>query len=218
MNIKRVQGKLNAEGFGPIEMDGELGPKTRAAVIKFQIAKGFPANGTLTGPQLDDLLKTGQPTATTLNLRALQIAESQEGVKEATGKNDGPIVEGYLKEVGLGAGFSWCMAFVVWCYSQAAAQLGAKNPLNKTGGVLDQWNHTACRKITPSQIDNFQPGDIFILDLGLGHGHTGMIISKINDGEVATVEGNTNDNGSANGDGVYIRSRHISSFAGIIRP
>src|SRR3954471_2838732 len=125
----------------------------------------------------------------TLQEKALEIAATQIGVEEAPGhKNTGKDVEKYLKAVGLGSVFSWCMAFVYWCHEQAAEAMGRKNPLFKTGGVLEQWRQRKAefRATTP------QPGDIFIMDFGKGTGHTG-IVEKVNeDDTISTIEGNTN--------------------------
>ena len=46
-----------------------------------------------------------------------------------------------------------------------------------------------------------KPGFIFIIDHGHGNGHTG-IVESVNGGLITTIEGNTNNNGSANGYGV----------------
>ena len=51
----------------------------------------------------------------TLNQLSLKIAQSQNGVQEVPrNSNAGAAVESYLKSVGLGKGYSWCMAFVYW--------------------------------------------------------------------------------------------------------
>ena len=77
---------------------------------------------------------------------------------------------------------------------------------------MRQWNEIApaYKQTTPL------PGDIAIIDLGKGAGHV-CVILEVNGDLVKTVEGNTNNNGSANGDGVYIRERKISKFIGFIR-
>lgn len=148
---------------------------------------------------------------TSLALRALEIATSQLGVRERTKHNDGAQVEAYLKAVGLGRGYSWCMAFVYWCCQQAAAELGVRNPLLRTGGVLAQWNaRPALRVKYPA------PGDIFILDYGNGLGHTGFV-SAVHEGLVDTVEGNTDENGSRESDGVYRFARDIGEIKGFLR-
>ncbi len=148
-----------------------------------------------------------------LSNKIITVAGNELGVREATGKNDGVSVESYLKSVGLGKGYSWCMAFVYWCAKNAAAELGLKNPLKQTGGVLDEWQSgRGTHIVTP------EPGSIFIMDFGGGTGHTGIVTGVFLDrGEIHTIEGNTNDNGSREGIGVFRRTRKINTIKGFIR-
>ncbi|WP_318546299.1 hypothetical protein [Flavobacterium columnare] len=77
----------------------------------------------------------------TLAQLSLEVATRQIGVQEIPkGSNAGPEVEIYLKSVGLGKGYSWCMAFVYYCVLESSKKTGNPNPLKKTAGVLDQWN------------------------------------------------------------------------------
>ena len=48
-----------------------------------------------------------------------------------------------------------------------------------------------------------KPGLVFILDLGAGHGHTGIVERAMEGGRLVTIEGNTNDDGSRTGVGVF---------------
>lgn len=211
MDIKAVQSELNKRGYGPLNVDGQLGPKTNTAIKNFQKDSGIKVDG-LAGPDtLALLLPATEPSSKVLNIRAMEIAESQIGVREATGKNDGPQVEAYLKSVGLGKGFSWCAAFLYWCFQKAATDLKTANPLVKTGGVLAHYNQSKATKVTKPQ-----PGDIFIMDFGGGAGHTG-IVKAVRGTAVDTIEGNTNDQGSREGQGVYQRTRSISSIKGFLR-
>jgi hypothetical protein len=144
---------------------------------------------------------------------AVKIAQSQLGKQEVPkGSNAGPDVEKYLKAVGLGKGYSWCMAFVFWCFEQSAIQLSIGCPLKKTAGVLDQWNSIDAyfKKTVP------MPGDVFIMDFGQGKGHTGIVL-KVHQWQVETIEGNTNDDGSREGYKVCKRVRDISTIKGFIR-
>lgn len=152
----------------------------------------------------------------TLAERALQIALKNEGVSEKPkGSNGGPEVNIYLRSVGLGSGFAWCMAFVYWCVKNAAEELQVPHPLVKTGGVMLQWNNTKCRKLT-NRDKGIKPGDIFIMEFGHGTGHTGFV-EKVVGGLVYTIEGNTNDDGSREGYEVARRQRALSSFKGFIQ-
>lgn len=148
--------------------------------------------------------------------KALDIALTHEGISEGPKHNNsGPVVDQYLKSVGLNPGYAWCMAFVYWCVGKAADMLEIKNPLVKTGGVMRQWNETTLRKL-PKTSRGIQPGDIFIMDFGKGTGHTGFV-EKIEGSLVHTIEGNTNDDGSREGYEVAKRQRPISSFKGFIQ-
>ena len=151
---------------------------------------------------------------TPLAYKALKIANSQIGKQELPkGSNAGTDVEKYLKSVGLGKGYSWCMAFVYWCFLEASIQLTTNNPLKKTGGVLAQWNtiDDKYKKIEPQQ------GDIFIMDFGKGQGHTGFVSKVLANGTIKTIEGNTNDDGSREGYKVCNRIRNIRTIKGFIR-
>lgn len=48
--LKQIQQQLNKLGFGPLTEDGISGPKTTAAIKKFQTAKGLTADG-IVGPK-----------------------------------------------------------------------------------------------------------------------------------------------------------------------
>jgi hypothetical protein len=57
-----------------------------------------------------------------------------------------------------------------------------------------------------------KPGQIFTIDTGGGNGHAGFVLEVVG-GKLITVEGNTNDNGSREGIGVFRReSRKILSI------
>jgi hypothetical protein len=142
----------------------------------------------------------------------IKQAGDQLGITELTGRNDGPAVEMFLRSVGLGKGYPWCMAFVYWCCKQAAAKLGLKNPLKQTGGVLDEWESKY-----GEHIQSPEPGAIFILKHNEGY-HTGICTSDLLRGDVFhTIEGNTNANGSREGTSVLRKVRSVDGIVGFIR-
>lgn len=159
-----------------------------------------------------------------LSAKALEIAVSQLGKEEnPRGSNwgkTGDPVPGYLAIVGINFPASWCMAFMYWCVDSAVSVLvkagtakwinglQSYNPLYRTGGVLQQWNLIRPEYKVQQEGATPQPGDIFIMDLGHGLGHTGMV-EKVNpDGSLSTIEGNTNDTGSREGYEVARKIRH----------
>ena len=190
--VKLFQTRHTDVSGTPLKADGQIGPITWAILFN---TSNVPANNDVSSP----LLKT-----------ALQVAASQLGVMEVPpNSNRGPMVDQYLESVGLnpeGSHYSWCAAFVYWCFQQAANQLGVGNPLIKTAGCLEHWNQATCPKITkqnaiqdPSLI---RPGCIFIIDHGNGSGHTGLVESS-GGGLLHTIEGNTNPQLSSDGYGVF---------------
>lgn len=142
-----------------------------------------------------------------------EIYSSQIGIRELTGKNDGPEVEMYLKTVGLGKGYSWCSAFVKWSLDEAEIP-------NK----INAWSPTAeNKKNIIYQARRFvaepEPGDVFTIWFPRMKriGHTGFFDGRQNETIIVTVEGNTNEAGSREGDGVYKKYRSLKTIHSISR-
>lgn len=150
---------------------------------------------------------------TDLANKALQIAVTQIGKEEVPrGSNWGRPVQDYLLRVGINFPASWCMAFMYWCFDEAVKTFPDRaNPLVRTAGVLNAWNKALkYRSAEP------KAGDIFIMDFGGGLGHTG-IVEVIIDGQLHTIEGNTNDTGSREGYEVCRRIRDPRKIKGYLR-
>ena len=148
--------------------------------------------------------------------RALEIAVSQIGVRESGRPNHGPEVEGYLWSVGLGPGYPWCCAFVIWAYTTAARELGIDMPLKRTGKVARLWRSspTLWRSGLPSV------GSIFIhlvdRDDPESNGHCGIVTRVNSYKSFNAVEGNTNQAGSRVGDRVLENTRDRNYALGFI--
>lgn len=129
-----------------------------------------------------------------------QSYDSQIGVREKTGNNDGPAVKMYLATCNLSEGYAWCAAFVKW------------NLLNSGFTQAKQINAMAMscdkeeRHVQPTEA---RTGDVFTLYyVKLKRiGHTGFFDKQINKSIYRSVEGNTNEAGSREGDGVYVKYR-----------
>jgi hypothetical protein len=157
----------------------------------------------------------------TLAELALQIAQSQIGQSEKPiGSNSGPMVNEYLKAVGLPPGYAWCQAFVYWCYAVAAKEQNKPNPVIRTASVHDCWSHIATQATMTKllkedalkQPELVQPGDQFILSFGGNAGHTGLVES-VEGTIIHTIEGNSNTNGSREGYEVVRHQRNINDKA-----
>lgn len=138
---------------------------------------------------------------------ALAIAGTQVGMRE-TSRNSGPEVDAYLASVGLGPGYSWCAAFVFWCFHKASVDAQDVNPCPRTAGALHMRELADAAELR----DTPEAGDVFVIDHGHGLGHVGFVESFKPDGTLVTVEGNTNGGGSREGDGVYRRTRKTTEI------
>ena len=155
----------------------------------------------------------------TLELRekVIRLAESQLYVREKTGHNDGREVETYLHSVGLHRGDAWCAAFISWVHSE----FDIPNP---ESGYSPNWFHANLvylsnkPRITPFVSRPAQVFGLYYENKGR-IAHVGLIISE-DRLHYLTIEGNTNNAGSNEGDGVYRKIRRkesiyaISDFAG----
>lgn len=118
----------------------------------------------------------------------VNIAVKEIGVREATGNNDGPRVETYLRYVGLGKGYAWCAAFVSWCYSKA----GLAAPRNAWSPAL----FPTARRYTAQQIGqgSVRQADLFAIYNPILQriDHVGLVRQKKGNW-IVTVEGNSAD-------------------------
>lgn len=139
--------------------------------------------------------------------RVSEIYSKEIGVRERTGNNDGQRVEEYLRSCNLKKGNPWCAAFVTWTFKQAKvdAIVSAYSPSwfpNKS----TIYTRGSKGNKTPQKADVF---GIYFSNKGR-IAHVGFIDVWGDNSYCITVEGNTNDEGSREGDGVY-RKRRLKS-------
>lgn len=221
--VKQIVAALQKRGYAANSPPGVFDQDLKRLLKLFQSQNvdraGVPLQvdgvvGSMTWGALFEATPVVVPSGSIATL-ALGMAVSQLGVMEdPPGSNAGPQVNAYLKSVGLGGGYFWCMAFVYWCFNEAAKQAGKPNPFPKTAGCIDAWNKVRAkspqRLITRAQAmadpSLVKPGQVFILDYGKGMGHTGFVRQSFG-GPLLTIEGNSNSGGSRNGLGVFELNR-----------
>lgn len=201
--VRLFQGRhVDADGR-PLKLDGQIG------AITWEILFGSATVPTVVAAPSRFLA------------RVIQIAgkEAASGVREMPlNSNRGPQVEMYQRRSGSRPGLAWCCSFVYWCFDEAARAIARPNPMVKTAGCLDHWQRAvtagATRILRARAVGDpslLAPGMIFVMDHGGGLGHTG-IITQVNGGFLATVEGNTDASQSREGGGVYLLSRKIADI------
>jgi hypothetical protein len=135
---------------------------------------------------------------------ALDFALTQIRVRE-TGPNRGPEVDTFLRAVGLDpekGSYPWCAAFAYWCCHQALLWIPRTASVAK---LLD--------RATALVVAEPRPGDICTMLRMDGKGHCGIFVRKFTgyDGAdwIETCDGNTNQDGSREGDRVAMKERPL---------
>ena len=168
-----------------------------------------------------------------------QIYTSQIGIREKQ-PNSGPAVEEYLRYVGLAKGNPWCAAFVCWVLGKAGVENPGTGwspglfPVNKViwerkkEWTIDsgQWTMRKELKVESGKlrvesgkvIQRPGAGDVFGLYFQEKKriAHVGFV-DQWDEAWLVTVEGNTNDSGSREGDGVYRKRRLVRSIYKVAR-
>ena len=190
-----VQAGLKSLGFYHGTTRGLPGPKTMAAYRR------YTASGGTTG---------GFPEV------FARAAESQVGERE-TGNNGGTAVRKYQAASYLAPGpWPWCAAFVCWCFQQAqkAHPMAMERPTTPGAWDFENWARKAgAELIKPASKTKVRRGDILVYTFS----HIGIAVGNESGGYVETVEGNTNQAGSREGDGVYRKKRPKKKIRSIIR-
>jgi hypothetical protein len=125
--------------------------------------------------------------------------EACVGIQEATGRNDGKMVEAIQDTVGNASGEPWCMALVQTCIANAERVTGIESPVYVSELCYSVWHKTPKK-----QRVKYHPlyGAIAIWnDKGTTRGHTEMVRSADNKNFQA-IGGNTSGStGTVNRDG-----------------
>lgn len=187
--VKVLQDLLNAHGFGPLELDGDFGPRTLDAVVTFQTSESLTPDG-LVGPMTWARLMGEEPHEVEPDLRlhsiinalpqgiqrsVLETAFLDLGAKERPdGSNDGPeiahLVRGYRQFHRIP--FETMPKEAAWCAIAVSSWIGIALGLGSAGTEIDWKAHPfgtwqgSVRELErwASQNDAFvdpQPGAVF---------------------------------------------------------
>jgi peptidoglycan hydrolase-like protein with peptidoglycan-binding domain len=234
--VKKIQEWLNLyefrhPGVGTATMiDGDFGPATERAVKNFQIHIGKSPTGIVSkqlfGNLTDPLEFAFQTPGAGNHLRdkitSIAMNHLLQFPKELTiggQSNSGPWVRSYM-DGNQGAEWFWCMGFVQTIFDQAFSELGGRftDFMPKTllcdtlGNHATSNNHINKNDVIKANPSLIKKGDIFLLKTANNPNktwfHTGIIVNA-NDDIIQTIEGNTDELGSSNGNGVYSRIRNF---------
>lgn len=142
------------------------------------------------------------------------------------GPNSGERIWWYQESTITSPGdWPWCAAFVSKCLQLAIAYDGKPAPDQHKDRSLQSWRCKSARAYDwetwaaarglqiLDETAPLRPGDIVTFDFS----HIGIVEAESGPNKVITIEGNTNADGSREGDGVYRRTRKRSLIRRVIR-
>jgi hypothetical protein len=156
-----------------------------------------------------------------------EIAEQELGKKETSGNNLGAGVRKYQRSTNLAPGaWPWCAAFQCWLLEEWLKKTEVLAWLNLKRSKPESWRpRTALAygflkwaKDRPNTADIYsdsitpKPGDLVVYDFS----HIG-VVKQCAGSRFWAIEGNTNGEGSRDGDGVYLKLRPRSLARAFIR-
>lgn len=138
----------------------------------------------------------------------LDTLESFIGTTELTGKNDGPEIKRMLETCGMGEGNPWCAAYIALALTM--------NDLKPPSGCAWSPSYFPESKVV------WRKGDSRLIPKGAVFGlwfnnlnrvaHVGVVVKDTGRGWVITMEGNTNADGSRDGNMAATRMRKKSQL------
>jgi len=163
----------------------------------------------------------------------IELAESQVGIREEGGNNNGIHIREYQQATWLKPeSWPWCAAFICWLLREwlhnsedACKALGLENSKaidawrlkDASAFGATKWGQSKGLYVTDEK-EPAKAGDIVVFDFS----HVGIVIEDQLPGKdyIVTVEGNTNGKGerdSVSGDGVWRKTRKTNLVKNYIR-
>jgi hypothetical protein len=200
-----------------IRPDGEFGPATDYALRQFQKSLGMIENGVVDEATFNALILPMLRVLTPLKVESktlndLIVAYAQkhlaEKPREVGGDNCGPWVRLYMKG-NQGAAWPWCAGFACFILGQGVNSMGIAMPLEPSFKCDDLGDRAESKGLLVTEEDlahgtlpkSEMPKGSFFLRRDSSKGkweHTGLVI-EFADKIFKTIEGNTNNDHSANG-------------------
>jgi hypothetical protein len=123
-------------------------------------------------------------------------AESQIGqAEQPPGSNESPAIAEYRSATaGAMPGAPWCAYFASWASRQAGEPLGPQGQGLGSVSEIWSWAQSAGRAVPNGPGVTPKPGDLIVF----GGEHVGIVKGVLPDGQIQTIEGNYNNQVSAN--------------------
>lgn len=225
-NARKVQEWLCLRDFR-VATDGAFGPVSEHALKLFQKSQGLADDGVAGPLTFDSLIMPMRLALAPIAVPGVSLGQMVSLVAKAHlsarpaevgPDNCGPWVRLYMRGL-QGRDYRWCAGFVSFCLAQACELVGRKMPIPGSFGcdeLVNQAKRANCFVANAgSQPPDLQVGSLFVQRKRrrpIDYIHVGIVAEVTNRGAYRTIEGNTNDEGSANGHEVCARWRGYNAF------
>lgn len=143
---------------------------------------------------------------------------------QSIGQNRGKVIDDLNKWIGVPLGSSWCATFVCWLFKLALDSGATGNKFFKTAGsqsLLAWAKKQGIVSSNPQDLLKWKGAVLIRTDPGGEHGHVALALGRntVKDANgnlvitsIYTAEGNSNSNGSSNGDRACFQVRTIANL------
>ena len=181
-----VQSALKRHGFDPGEIDGERGPKTDGAILRFKASRGLRARSYV-GPITEARLwEDAKPLPTGLP-RWVARAHRYLGLKEVPGGADNPQIVAWWDLIGAGwfddDETPWCGAFVGGVLAEEGIEIlpGAQAPRAR---AWESWGQGLAGPALGSVVTFWRGSK------SSGAGHVAFVVGRTSSGRIVCLGGN----------------------------
>lgn len=188
-SIREIQTRLKVHGFDPGPIDGVMGPKTSAAIIRFKLSKGLAGRDYVGPITLGELRKAPSskpaPPAVSSEPVWLRRARQEIGVSEIAGKQHSKRILSYWELSKLyfkDDETPWCAGFV----GAMLEDCGIRSTRSGMARSYEKWGQP-CGAV-PGAIVTFWRGS-----KSSGSGHVGFVVGKDQYGNLMVLGGNQGD-------------------------
>ena len=223
-DVKFLQESLNSIGNYGLNVTGTFDSSTESVVKAFQNNNGLTSDGIVgqmtlksISSKLNSTPEVSESKPSSLTQAILETAQSFVGQKEISG-NMGfkqPFFLRLMESIGWRKSWAWCSMFCKLVYTEASKKIGV-DPKIITKHISPSVQKTRTNFIKagiPLQTDwtKVQPGAYisWVSSKDKTKGHTGILIEFLENGKkMKAIEGNTNGEGSREGDSVAVKIRN----------
>jgi len=227
-DAKRLQRSLNDHRASPqLDVDGDVGPKTRAALMAFQRAHHLPATGVADAATWDALEAPVEPDAPagdaptipmSVGLLAVERLRGEVGVHETPGPGatprvveygKGAIRRGHVLDLGNDDTPAWC------CVLQGWAEEGLPGAMVKRWAVAEAWADAVANGTARPREYKARAGDLAVFSRGGdprrgGQGHVARVVEDVDEnGDYPAIGGNEGGDAHFGGE-VLLTKRNTS--------